>query len=311
MRKQIRVFAPATVANVVCGFDVLGFALEAPGDEVILKITNKPGITITNITVDGSKLPLNPAKNAVSISILSFLEYLDSNQGLEIELFKKMPLNSGLGSSAASAVAGVFAVNEILGRPLSKKDLLPFALNSEKEICGDIHADNIAPSLMGGFVLIRSYEPIEIIKLPAPPQLFCTVIHPHISISTRDARQILKKEIPLKEVTSQMANIGGMITGLLTNDFNLISRSMQDVIAEPYRSKLIPGYKDIKNAALNAGALGCGISGSGPSMFALSTEKKIAEAIGFEMQEVFVALHLDSDIYVSKINKKGARVLDN
>ena len=311
MKKQIKVFAPATVANVVCGFDVLGFALDAPGDEVILKMKDEAGISISKIDGDGGKLTLNPNHNAVSISIASFMESIQSKQGLDIQLYKKMPLNSGLGSSAASAVAGVFAANELLGKPLSKEELLPFALQSEKYICGSAHADNIAPALIGGFVLVRSYEPLDIVKIPVPEELYCTVVHPHISIATKKARQIIKNQIPLNHVTQQMGDIAGMITGLLTKDYELVSRSMHDIIAEPVRSKLIPGFTGVKNAALEAGALGCGISGSGPSMFALCLSKKIAINTSKSMKKVFTSINIESDIYISKINQTGAKVIDN
>ena len=311
MKKQIKVFAPATVANVVCGFDVLGFALDYPGDEVILKLKEKPGITISRIEGDKGKLTLIPNHNAVSISIASFMKSIQSNQGLDIQLYKNMPLNSGLGSSAASAVAGVYAANELLGKPLSKEELLPFALQSEKYVCGSAHADNVAPALIGGFVLVRSYEPLDIVKIPVPQELYCTVVHPHISISTKEARQILKNQIPLNEVTQQMGDIAGMITGLLTNDYDLISRSMNDIIAEPVRSKLIPGFRRVKNAALEAGALGCGISGSGPSLFALCVSKKIAANTAESMQNVFSSIKIDSDMYISKINQTGVKVINN
>jgi len=309
MKKQIRVFAPATVANVACGFDILGFAVDFPGDEVVLKTQDEPGVTISKITGDDGKLPTDPEKNTVSISVLSLLKHLKSDQGFEIELIKKMPLSSGLGSSAASAVAGVFAANKLLGNPLKKEELLPFILEGEKIACGSGHADNAAPALYGGLVLIRSYSPLDIIKISSPANLYCTLIHPHILIRTEDARQILKKQIPLSDVTTQMGNIAGLITGMINEDFELIQRSMEDVIVEPVRSILIPGFEKMKKAAIKAGALGCSISGSGPSVFALSTSKIKAKNIGESMQSVLHALNIKNEIYISKINHDGPRII--
>jgi homoserine kinase len=311
MKKRIRVFAPATVANVGCGFDILGFAVDFPGDEVILKLQNKPEVTISKISGDDGKLPTNPEKNTVSISILSLLKYLKSDHGFEIELHKKMPLSSGLGSSAASAVAGVFAANELLGRPLQKEELLPFILEGEKIACGTGHADNAAPALLGGLVLIRSYSPLDIIKISSPDNLYCTLIHPHILIRTEDARKMLKQQISLKDATTQMGNIAGLISGMINEDFELIRRSMEDVIVEPVRSILIPGFREIKNAAMIAGALGCSISGSGPSIFALSTSESTAKKVGKSMQTVLQKLKINSDIYISKINHDGPRILED
>ena len=311
MKSQIKVFAPATVANVACGFDILGFAVDYPGDEVILKPMKKPGVSIVKITGDKGKLSMIPEKNTASVSVLSFLKHINSNQGIEIELIKKMPLGSGLGSSAASAVAGVFAVNELLGRPLQKEELLPFALEGERLACGTAHADNAAPSLIGGMILIRSYNPLDIIQIPTPKDLFCTIIHPQIEIRTEDARKMLKKQIPLKDATTQLGNIAGLITGLIKEDFDLIQRSMEDVIAEPVRSILIPGFYDVKTAALETGALGCSISGSGPSIFAFSTSKKIAEEVGNAMQSVLSNLEINSEIFVSKINQTGPVIIED
>jgi homoserine kinase len=311
MKKQIKVFAPATVANVACGFDILGFAVDYPGDEVILRPSNRPGVSIIKISGDDGKLPIDPKKNTASISILSLLKHLKSDQGFEIKLIKKMSLSSGLGSSAASAVAGVFAANILLGSPLKKEELLPFILEGEKIACGTGHADNAAPSLLGGLVLIRSYNPLDIIKISSPKNLYCTIIHPHIVIQTQVARKMLKKQIPLKDATTQLGNIAGLITGLINEDFDLIRRSMEDVIAEPVRSILIPGFQDIKNAAIETGALGCNISGSGPSIFAFSISKNIAEEVGKSMQDFMQTLRINSEIYVSKINHNGPRIMED
>jgi homoserine kinase len=309
MKDSIKVFAPATVANVACGFDVLGFAVENPGDEVVLKLKSSAGIKISKITGDEGRLSLDADKNTVGVSISRFLKHIESKQGIEISLNKKMPLGSGLGSSAASAVAGVFAVNQLLGMPMSQEELLPFAMEGERMACGSAHADNVAPSLLGGFVLIRSYDPLDIVRIPTPKNLYCTIIHPQVEVQTKDARGILKKQILLKDAVVQWGNVAGLIAGLMMSDYDLIGRSMHDVIVEPIRSILIPGFEEVKRTAIEAGALGAGISGSGPSIFALSKEENIAHRVGENMKKVFDELKIGSEVYVSKINNSGPQVL--
>lgn len=307
--ESIKVFAPATVANVACGFDVLGFAVANPGDEVILKLKSKPGVEITSITGDEGRLSKDSEKNTVGVSINHFLNHIQSKQGVSIILNKKMPLGSGLGSSAASAVAGVFAVNELIGSPMKQEDLLPFAMEGERLACGSAHADNVAPSLLGGFVLIRSYQPLDVIKIPTPAGLYCTIIHPHVEVQTKDARDILRKNIPMTSAIVQWGNVGGLIAGLMMSDYGLIGRSMQDVIVEPVRAILIPGFNEVKEAALQAGAIGCGISGSGPSLFALSKSEATAILVGEMMKEKFNNIHIGSEVYVSQINNSGPVVM--
>lgn len=309
MPNEIHVYAPATVANVACGFDIFGFAVEQPGDQVILRRRPEPGVVIRQITGDGGKLPYDAALNTAGVSVLGLLAHLNSSQGFEIELHKQMPLGSGLGSSAASSVASVFAANELLGRPLTKKELLPFAMEGERVACGSAHADNVAPALFGGFVLIRSYAPLDVIPLPTPENLYCTIVHPQIEIRTEDARRILKKEIMFRDAIVQWGNVAGMVAGLIQNDFDLIHRSLQDVIIEPVRSILIPQFQEIKTAANRAGALGCSISGSGPSLFALSTSAEIAAAVGQAMQREFDAIDIKNEVYISRINQQGPRIL--
>jgi homoserine kinase len=309
LSKSIKVFAPATVANVSCGFDVLGFAVDSPGDEAIVKMTDKQGVTISKITGDEGRLPLDPNKNTVSATIIKMLADLKINQGFEIELHKKMPLGSGLGSSAASSVAGIFAVNKLLGEPLSQIQLLPYAMEGERLASGTAHADNVAPALYGGFVLIRSYDPLDVISIPTPNDLYASIVHPHIEVETRDARSILRKDIKLKDAITQWGNVAGLITGLMSDNYELIGRSMQDVIVEPLRAILIPGFYEVKQAAKEAGALGGGISGSGPSIFALSKGKTISEKVGKAMVETFKSIGIESDVFVSKINAKGPIVL--
>lgn len=308
--ESIRIFAPATVANVSCGFDILGFALYEPGDEIILTRSKTGKIKIKEITGDDGNLPLEVEKNSASAVVKNILAHLDIKTGIDIVLHKKMPLGSGLGSSAASSVAGAFAINQLLGSPLTKAELLRFTMQGEGVACGYEHADNVAPCLFGGFVLIRSYEPLDVIQIPTPDNLYATVIHPQIEIKTKDARDILRKEIQLKNAIKQWGNVGGLIAGLFTSDYRLIGRSMEDHIIEPIRSILIPGYIEVKNAALDTGVLGCGISGSGPSIFTLSEGKATALKAGKKMSEEFKNLGIENDIYMSKINSHGPMILD-
>lgn len=317
MEKSIRVFAPATVANVACGFDIMGFAIEQPGDEVVMRLTDEPGkVRIERIIGDEGKLPMDPDKNTVSLVVQQLLHKVGSQYGASIILYKNMPLGSGLGSSAASAVAGLFAANELLSRHEPEKalpnrvDLLPYAMEGERLACGSAHADNVAPALMGGFVLVRSYDPLDVITIPAPLSLWVTVIHPQVEVQTRDARSILRKQISLKDATIQWGNTAGLVAGLWKCDYDLIGRSMQDVIIEPIRSILIPGFDNVKINAMRAGALGCGISGSGPSIFSLSCDEETAVEVGRKMQNAFGMLNIDSEVYISSINREGPRVVE-
>ncbi|MCF7805279.1 MAG: homoserine kinase [Candidatus Marinimicrobia bacterium] len=308
--ESIRVFAPATVANVAAGFDILGFAVNEPGDEVTIRATGKNQVIMNKIEGDGGKLPTDPMKNTASIAVIKLLEDLESQQGFEIDLVKRMPLGSGMGSSAASSVAAVYATNQLLGAPLTAEELLPFAMEGERIACGAGHADNAAPSLLGGFVLIRSYEPLDVVRIPTPDTLYCSILHPQIEVLTDDARKILKRHILLKDAIVQWGNVAGLMTGLILEDFALVGRSMRDVIIEPVRSLLIPGFDEIKQAAIDAGALGCSISGSGPSLFALSTSEETASNAGKAMQEACGKNDIESEIYVSPINQEGPRILD-
>ena len=310
MNKEIKVFAPASVTNVSCGFDIMGFALNNPGDEVILKVKDNGGIKILKITGADKKLSSDPLKNTAGLSLIALAGYLNFKKGLEVTIHKKMAIGSGLGSSAASAVAAVFAFNELLGKPLSKSELLPFALEGEKLTSGGRpHADNVSASLLGGFILVRSIDPIDVINIEIPDNIHCTVVHPHLELNTSDLRKLLKKQILLSDAVQQWGNIAGLVAGLMKKDMNLISRSMKDVIIEPSRSLLIPGFYEIKKAAMDAGALGCSISGSGPSIFALSTSERLANKIGIEMRNILFAMNIESDLFISKINKKGPRII--
>lgn len=307
--KSVKASAPATVANVSCGFDIFGFAVEAPADEVIVTLTDKPGVTISKIVGDEGRLPLEAEKNTSGVAVLEFLKAINSKHGANIELYKYLPLGSGMGSSAASSAAALVAINELHGNPLTREQLLPFAMESERIACGSAHADNVAPSLLGGFVLIRGYAPLDVASIPTPAELYCTLVHPHLELKTEDSRRVLKPSIPMKDAITQWGNIAGMVVGLMKPDYGLIQRSLHDVVAEPIRSVLIPGFHKIKEEAMQAGALGCGISGSGPTIFALSSERAIAERVGKAMQQQFDLLKLKSDVFVSRINGEGAKIL--
>jgi len=307
--KSITVFAPATVANVACGFDIFGFAVNEPGDVAKVTLRANPGVEITHITGDDGKLPKAAEKNTAGFAAIRYLEIIESQQGVAIELHKKMPLSSGLGSSAASAVAVLFALNTLFDNRLTNSELLRIAMQSEKLACGAAHADNVAPALFGGFVLIRFYEPPDIIELPVPENLYCTIIHPEIEINTADARNILSPNIPLNNAVKQWANTAGLVAGLYRKDIALISRSMNDYIIEPQRAKLIPHFYEMKKAALDNDALGCSISGSGPSLFALSDSPEIAQKIAGSMQAVLANYEICNQIYISTINTEGPKII--
>ncbi len=310
MRTGIKVFAPASVANVACGYDILGFALEQPGDEIIAHFSDTPGLKITKITGAQNRLPYDVEKNTAGVAAQRLLEHLKEDKlGIELEIRKKMPFGSGLGSSAASAVAGVMAINELLKRPLTKRELLPFAVLGEQIADGAYHADNVAPSLIGGMVLIRDNPTLDVHRLFVPKGLYATVIYPHIQILTKDARSVLSEQIKLNQCIQQAGNLGALIVGLYNSDISLIGRALQDVVIEPQRAQLIPHFYEVKEAALTAGALGCSISGAGPSIFALSANSFIAENVGAAMQQIFTDAGIQNELFQSPINQEGAILL--
>ncbi|MEX0995398.1 MAG: homoserine kinase [Balneolaceae bacterium] len=311
-RKSVKAFAPATVANVGCGFDVLGFAIDGPGDEVIAERRDEPGVEIGSIEGDEHKLPFEPMENTAGRGVLSLLEAVEDGDsiGVRLHITKKMPLGSGLGSSAASAVAAVVAVNRLLGSPFTKEELLAFAVEGELAASGSPHADNVSASLLGGFILVRSNDPLDVISLETPEGLFCTIIHPKIEIPTKNTRLILRKEVPLSKAVSQWGNVGALVAGLYRKDFDLIGRSLSDAIIEPTRSFLIPGFEEMKQASLQAGALGFSISGAGPSVFALSTSGETARRIGEETGKVLDHLELEYDVYISEVNRMGSKIME-
>lgn len=303
----VSVHAPATVANMVCGFDVLGFAVTQPYDEMHIRFTDTEGITIINL--DDYNLPTDPEKNVAGAALLAMLEEIKEPVGFELSIRKQIKPGSGVGSSAASAAGAVVAANRLLGDRFSKQDLVRFAMNGEKLASGVKHADNIAPCIYGGVTLIRSIFPLDIIQLTAPP-LFVTIVHPQIEVRTADARSILKQQVLLKDAIRQWGNIAGLVAGLLQGNYDLIGRSLEDVLVEPVRSILIPGFDTIKKLSREAGALGGGISGSGPSIFMLSKDETTARMVEKEMIHVYNQLSLDHHTYVTTINPAGVSFID-
>lgn len=307
IRKQVTVQAPGTVANMVCGFDVLGMCLHAPYDIMEVKLLDKKEITI--ISKDGYQLPTDPAQNTAGAPLIEMLQELDTNVGFEITIEKLIKPGSGIGSSAASAAGAVVAANYLLGNIFSKEDLVRFAMFGEKVASGVKHADNIAPCIYGGVTLIRSIFPLDIIEIPCS-DFFVTVVHPQIEVRTSDARQILRKGVLLKDAIKQWGNIAGLVAGLLKNDSALVGRSLEDVIIEPVRSILIPGFHEVKKGCKEAGALGGGISGSGPSIFMLSTDEKSAREVENVMKNVYDKIGISYHTYVTAINPTGVKIIN-
>jgi homoserine kinase len=307
MKNEIKIFSPATVANVACGFDVLGFCLDNKGDKMVIRKVSEKGIKITHI--EGYDLPFEADKNVAGVSALAMYEHANPDCGFEIEIYKNIKPGSGIGSSAASAVGSVFGMNELLGKPYNKTQLTYFAMKGEALASKSEHADNLAPAIFGGFTLVKSTLPLDILQIPAPSELYATLIHPQIEIKTSDARKILPKQVSLKDATTQWANVGSLIHALHTSDYKLIHRSLQDIIVEPHRKQLIPYFDDVKFAALEAGALGCAISGSGPSIFALSQGKETALKVENAMHMVYLKTSIEFNTFVSDINIQGIKIL--
>ncbi|MES2543634.1 MAG: homoserine kinase [Bacteroidota bacterium] len=305
---QIKIFCPATIANVSCGFDVLGLCLDTIGDEMVIKKVNGKGIKITKIV--GADLPFEPEKNVAGVAALALYNTVNPDCGFEIEIYKNIKPGSGIGSSSASAAGAVFGINELLGKPFSRNELVAFAMKGEALASGSEHADNIAPTLLGGFTLVRGYQPLDIIRIESPSQLYATVIHPQIELKTSEMRAVLNPTVSLKNAITQWGNLGGLIAGLYTSDYSLISRSLEDVIVEPLRKGLIPNFDEVKNAAMKKGALGAGISGSGPSIFALSKGIETAQKVASAMCEAYNNTGIDYEIHVSKINAEGIKIIN-
>ena len=304
---HINIFAPASVANVSCGFDVLGFCLDTIGDIMKVSKTKTKGISVG--TLKGQKIPIDPLKNVACVAANALLNDFPTNGGFQIDIEKKIKPGSGIGSSAASAAGAVFAINELLGKPYSRSQLVKFAMVGESLASGDAHADNLAPVLLGGFTLVRSNKTLDIIKLPSPKDLIATIIHPKIELKTIHSRAILKSEIPLTKAVEQWGNLGAFVSALYTNDYELLSRSMKDKVIEPARAILIPKFEEIKESAIEAGALGSGISGSGPSVYALSKGEKTAKKVGQFMKTYYDEIGLDYEVHYSSINNEGIKII--
>jgi homoserine kinase len=304
---EIKIFCPATIANISCGFDVLGLCLEATGDEMIIRKSDIKGIRITKIV--GADLPLETSKNVAGVAGLALLEAIDYEFGFDIEIYKNIKAGSGIGSSAASAAGAVFGINELVGKPFTRKELVAFAMKGEAIASGSEHADNVAPAILGGITLVRSTIPLDIIKIESPSELYATVIHPQIELKTSEMRAVLQPMIPLKSAIVQWGNLGGLIAGFYTSDYELIGRSLHDEIVEPLRGPFIPKFDVIKKVALENGALGSGISGSGPSIFALSKGIEIANKIAKAISTVYDEMELPYEIHVSKVNSEGVKII--
>ena len=305
--EAIRIFSPATVANVGCGFDVLGFCLDKVGDEMVVKKSAQKGIIITKI--EGFELPYDVHKNVAGVSALAMYSELDVDFGFEIEIHKKIKPGSGIGSSAASAVGSVFGMNFLLGNPFKKIELIKFAMKGEAIASKIEHADNIAPAVLGGFTLVKQSNPLEVIQLPYPDALHAVIVHPQIEIKTADSRAVLPKTIPLSDAISQWSNVGSLVHALHTSDYKLIGKSLKDVVIEPYRSKLIPKFNNLRKISLESGALGCSISGSGPSIFSLCKGLENAKKVE-NNQRIFMAkTDIPFETHVSIVNKKGIKIM--
>jgi homoserine kinase len=305
---EITVFAPATVANVVCGFDCLGFALENPCDAMTLRLIREKTVRIKHL--DDFGLPTNPRRNIAGVALLAMLEALDEELGFEVEITKNIKPGSGVGSSSASAVGAVVAANYLLEKRFSNHELAEFAMKGEQVASVGRHADNVAPCLFGGFTLVRSVDPLDIVELDFP-ELWATVIHPQIEIKTSEARKILPTEIPLKSAVRAWSNVGALVAALSKGDYELLGRSLEDQIVEPVRKKLIPHFDALKAESLSAGAIGGGISGSGPSVFMLSVDLETARRVEKSMREIYAPAGIDFNIYVSQINADGVKIAKN
>lgn len=305
--EELKIFAPATVANLSCGFDVLGCCLENVGDQMLIRKNDLNKIRITRIT--GQDLPLETDRNVAGVAVQALLKESGSTQGFDIEIDKKIKAGSGIGSSAASSAGAVYAVNKLLGETFSKNDLIKFAMEGERLASGNAHADNVAPALLGGFSLVKSYDPLEIIKLPSPPELRMVILHPLIEIKTRDSRAVIRQNVSLQKAISQWGNLGALVSSLYTEDYALLGRSLKDEIIEPFRSILIPHFEKLKAIALENGALGFGISGSGPSVFAMCKGEENAENVRDNLGAYYADKNIAFELHLSKINTQGIKEL--
>ena len=303
----VRLFSPATISNLSCGFDVLGLCLETIGDYMEIIKSKKKGIYITSII--GEKIPHDVKKNVAGVASEALIDSLKPDFGFEIKIDKKIKPGSGIGSSAASSVGAVVGINHLLGNPFKPEELIPYALEGEKLACGSEHADNVAPAILGGITLVRSTKPIDIIKLPIPKNLKAVIIHPKIEIKTADARKVLDKSIPLEKASQYWANLGAFVSSLYENNYELMKKSIVDNIIEPKRSQLIPMFDSLKQIANDNDSIGCGISGSGPSVFSLANGLKTAKIINNSFKKIYEETGIPFKTYVSDINKSGVKIL--
>lgn len=304
--KEVHVYSPATIANVVCGFDVLGLALNEPVEEMILRKSFCPGIHINNIW--GAELPKQSDRNVVGVVLEKMLQHFPNNNvGIEVEIYKIIRPGSGIGSSASSAAGAAVGANILLETNFKPIEIIRFALEGEKLACGSKHADNVAPAILGGLTLVKNYSPLEIVSLPSPKNIWATIIHPNIEIKTLDARLILNNKVSLKDTIRQLGNVGSFVSALYRGENNLFGKSLEDLIAEPLRSILIPSFHVLKIECKKVGAIGGGISGSGPSVFMLSESKETAEKVARSMSIIYNALAIDHRIYISTINNTGVQ----
>jgi homoserine kinase len=306
-REEIKVFGPATVSNVGPGFDLLGFALESPGDEIIVRRNGTDKLVLYDQS--GCNLPTDPELNVAAVAVASLLRELHSYEGFDLVFTKKIPPGSGVGSSAASCVAAVVGINELLGSPFDTADLIPYAMEGEKVASGSTHADNVAPALLGGITLIRGYDPIDIKHISYPDDLWCAVIHPHLEIKTAESRKMIPQTVPLETALKQCGNLAGLVAGLISGDYPLIGRSVNDQFAEPYRTHQLPDFAALKSTSLEAGAVGTGLSGSGPSVFSLCRGEEMATDVGKVMKKHFTARGIESRIYISRISQAGCKII--
>jgi len=310
-------FAPASVANVAVGFDLLGFSIGVAGDKVRVEKTPSPGVVIEGISGVVTKIPLDPRKNTATAGLVRLQEDLGLKFGFKVFIEKGIPLGSGMGGSAASAVAAIVAANALLEEPLCLEKLASYALLGEAQASGAYHADNVAPCLFGGLTLARvrtspetgRLPEVEVTPLPLPPNLYGVVVHPELTVETKQARGLLKSEISLRQHIEQSANLAGFIAGCFNNDFDLLRRSLKDLIVERQRAHLIPGFYQVQEAALGAGALGCSISGAGPSVFAWAQGKEAAEGICGGMVEAFHKAGVRAEGWAALLGRDGARVI--
>ena len=305
---EIKVFAPASIANLSCGYDILGVCLDNIGDEITVRKTKKKGVVIKKVS--GQKLSTDISLNVAGVSATALLNETKVNCGFEIEIHKGIKPGSGIGSSAASSAGSVFAINKLIGEPYTNKELIKFAMCGEMAASGSKHADNVAAVLLGGFTFVKNSNENDYFKLNTPIEIAFTIIHPKIELKTKDSRAVVKDKVSMKNLIEQSANLGAFISGLYTEDYDLIGRSIKDVIIEPLRSVLIPKFEEIKLVSINSGALGCGISGSGPSIFAMSKGVTTAKNVGNAMKKIYDKLDLDYDVHISCVNDIGIKILN-